>query len=63
MKKYIYEHDSFRMILDESLQDCFDDEDKLDIPDELVLEYKEVEVRYKAIQDKLYAVRKTQKGY
>jgi hypothetical protein len=63
MKKYFYESDVFRMILDESLEWSYDDEDKLDIPEELVVEYKEVEERYKAVQQKLYKLRKEQKGY
>jgi hypothetical protein len=63
MKKYFYESDVFRMILDESLEWSYDDEDKLDIPEELVVEYKEVEERYKAVQQKLYKLRKEQQGY
>lgn len=63
MKKYFYESDVFRMILDESLEWSYDDEDKLDIPEELLIEYKEAEERYKAVQQKLYKLRKEQKGY
>lgn len=62
-KAYFYEADTFRLFRDESMEWMLDDEDKIDVPQDILDEYEKTKKEFDAVQKKLYNLRKEQEGY
>lgn len=62
-KVHFYEADTFRLFRDESMEWMLDDEDKIDVPQEILEEYEKSKKEFDAVQKKLYNLRKEQKEY
>ena len=58
MKMFLYESDRFTYILDTHDEFQFDDEDKYEIPEDLVQRYKAIDAEFEAIQDELRKIYK-----
>jgi hypothetical protein len=56
MKVNLYEHDSFRIFIDQGELLPLD-EDSFEVPDELIEEYLDIENKYQDIQSKLRLIR------
>ena len=55
---FLYESDRFTYILDTHDEFQFDDEDKYEIPEDLVQRYKAIDAEFEAIQDELRKIYK-----
>ena len=62
-KTYFYESDTFSLKRDASADTMLNDEDKIDVPQELLDEYEKAKKEFDAVQKKLYNLRKEQKGF
>lgn len=62
-KTYFYESDMFCLFRDGSADSMLNDEDKIDVPQELLDEYEKAKKEFDAVQKKLYNLRKEQKRY